>query len=300
MRPLFIVCFLVLDLLASDSVSIQSNEMRNLQTMVRGLSASAKKLQRDQFQLRQQLKAQGRRLDTLSRSTTENRIRIGRTTDDVTSSLEKTGKTNEARFAELGGLVSKSRIQWIVGTLAVCALSAVGFILVRRRLSSSKREIEQTIAATRKSLEEESVKLDSKLAEVLGSQLQLQKALPQDSNRDVAGKPYGHTLALRVADEVVRMRRNIALMDPNTRGIKQLSGSVTRLQDNLHSLGYETPNMLNKKYDEGMKVAANFVPDASLRLGDQIITRIIKPQVNYKGVMIQSAQVEVSIPAQQP
>jgi hypothetical protein len=52
--------------------------------------------------------------------------------------------------------------------------------------------------------------------------------------------------------------------------------------------------MLNKPYNDGMKVQANFRPDDSLKDGEQVITRIIKPQVNYGGVMIQSAQIEVS------
>ena len=44
-----------------------------------------------------------------------------------------------------------------------------------------------------------------------------------------------------------------------------------------------------------MKVSANFRPDETLKNGEQVITRIIKPQVNFKDVMIQSAQVEVSV-----
>jgi len=44
-----------------------------------------------------------------------------------------------------------------------------------------------------------------------------------------------------------------------------------------------------------MKVSANFRPDENLKQGEQVITRIIKPQVNFKGVMIQAAQVEVSV-----
>jgi hypothetical protein len=44
-----------------------------------------------------------------------------------------------------------------------------------------------------------------------------------------------------------------------------------------------------------MKVSAKFKPDATLKRGEQIITRIIKPQVNYNNVIIQEAQVEVSV-----
>ena len=53
--------------------------------------------------------------------------------------------------------------------------------------------------------------------------------------------------------------------------------------------------MLGKTYNEGMKVVANFIPDESLPEGEEKITRIIKPQVNFKGTMIQSAQIEVSL-----
>ena len=52
--------------------------------------------------------------------------------------------------------------------------------------------------------------------------------------------------------------------------------------------------MLGKQYTPGMKAAVTFVTDATLEAGQQIITRIIKPQVNYKQIMIQAAQIEVS------
>ena len=43
-----------------------------------------------------------------------------------------------------------------------------------------------------------------------------------------------------------------------------------------------------------MNLEANFVFNEDIEKGSQIITRIIKPQINYKGKMIQGAQVEVS------
>ena len=58
--------------------------------------------------------------------------------------------------------------------------------------------------------------------------------------------------------------------------------------------GYEIVDMLGKPYNEGMKAIANFVLDESLEEGQQIITGIAKPQINYKGVMIQAAQITVS------
>ena len=85
-------------------------------------------------------------------------------------------------------------------------------------------------------------------------------------------------------------------MDANTKGLKQLSASVKRIEDNFAANGYDMPELINKSFNSGMKlIISNSVPDENLNEGEEIITKIIKPQVNYKGVMIQSAQVEVSV-----
>jgi hypothetical protein len=38
----------------------------------------------------------------------------------------------------------------------------------------------------------------------------------------------------------------------------------------------------------------NFITDENLTAGRKIITSVIKPQVNFNGVLIQRAQVDVS------
>ena len=103
-----------------------------------------------------------------------------------------------------------------------------------------------------------------------------------------------HSLALKVADEIIRIEINLAKMDPAVKGYKQLSKAVERIRTNFAANGYEIVDMLGQPYHEGMKVVANFVTDESLAEGAQIITGITKPQINYNGVMIQSAQITVS------
>jgi hypothetical protein len=44
-----------------------------------------------------------------------------------------------------------------------------------------------------------------------------------------------------------------------------------------------------------MKAIASFKPDDAMAPGEQRITRIIKPQVNFNGQMIQAAEIEVSV-----
>lgn len=101
-------------------------------------------------------------------------------------------------------------------------------------------------------------------------------------------------LAFKVADEITRMRQRIATMPSDINGITQLSKSLDRLEDELNILKFEMPVLLNKPYDNGMTVKARFIPSESMKTGERIITKIIKPQINYKGQLIQIAEVEVS------
>ena len=103
-----------------------------------------------------------------------------------------------------------------------------------------------------------------------------------------------HSFAKRVADEIVRITTNLLRMDNSIKGYKQLSASVRKLEHSLNANNYELESLLNKPYDNGMNLQANFVIDESLKEGESIITRIVKPQINYKGKLIQAAQVEVS------
>lgn len=103
-----------------------------------------------------------------------------------------------------------------------------------------------------------------------------------------------HSLIKTLADRITFMEMTLYKMDKNVRGYKQLSKSIVQMKDNLKANGYELVEMLGKPYNDGMKVIANFIEDEELKEDMQIITSIIKPQINYKGIMIQSAQITVS------
>jgi len=103
-----------------------------------------------------------------------------------------------------------------------------------------------------------------------------------------------NSLAFKVADEILRMRQRLASMPSEINGITQLSKSLDRLEAELNILGFELPVLLNKPYDDGMTVKARFIPSGNMQSGEQIITKVIKPQINYKGQLIQIAEVEVS------
>ena len=135
--------------------------------------------------------------------------------------------------------------------------------------------------------------MDNKLVELLETQLKLQQETTK-SQPIASNEKADHSLALKVADEIIRIQKNLSRMDESTKGLKQLNSSVQRIQDNFASNGYELVDMLGKEYNEGMKATVNFVQDEDFEPSKRIITRIIKPQVNFKGTMIQTAQIEVT------
>jgi hypothetical protein len=99
---------------------------------------------------------------------------------------------------------------------------------------------------------------------------------------------------IKVANEIIRMRHRLSLMTSEINGSLQFQKSLDRLEEELNILGFEIPELLNKFYDDGMTIKARFIPSGNRKAGERIITKVIKPQINYKGQLIQMAEVEVS------
>lgn len=208
--------------------------------------------------------------------------------ESVNSRIDSTDSRVEAGEASLADRTAWGMAAVAAIVVAVVALSVILSRRIRRGTSTidEVRKAQQALGAAQTRMQEESVKLDSKLLDIAARQMEA--AAP------AAGADIDHSLALKVADEVVRIELNLSRMDQSIRGYKQLSKAVQRIKDNFAANGYEIVEMLGKPYDEGMKVTANFVPDETLEQGAQVITGITKPQVNYNGRMIQAAQITVS------
>lgn len=188
----------------------------------------------------------------------------------------------------------RNRTLWI-GIMAVALLIfiiGVAYQLTKRiKLGNTSidevRKAQEALQLAQTKMQEESVKLDDKLLEMFDKQISTTLKVVGTDKPD-------HSLALKVADEIVRIELNMSRMDSSIKGYKQLAKAVERIKDNFKANGYEIIDMLGKPYNEGMKVTANFVADEELEEGKQIITGITKPQINYNGQMIQAAQITVS------
>lgn len=206
--------------------------------------------------------------------------------NELTNQINANSENTALKFSDFDRSLSRNTLYWVIAVLVIGIFSLGTFLILKNNLKSDKTKIFESISKTRKDLENEAIRLDEKLVSVMESQLQL---MSKESSTE-----SDHSLALKVADEIVRIEKNIRQMDKDTRGLKQLTKAVERIKDNFAANGYEMVELMGKSYFDGIKADVLFKSDPTLKKNEQIITRIIKPQINYKGVMIQQAQIEVS------
>jgi len=208
------------------------------------------------------------------------------------NSLSSLKKDTDQELNNISIQIDKKVIYFIISILLIISFIISVFLILRKRIFKQSSNTFDAISKAQKQMEEESLKLDNKLIDLLEKQTQLETEKISSKN-EVA--EIDHSLALKVADEIIRIEKNLSRMDEKVKGHKQLKASVRRIKNNFSAKGYEIVDMIGMKYDTGMKVTANFVPDKNLEKDEQIISRIIKPQINFNDKMIQSAQIEVSL-----
>jgi len=270
------------------------NEIKPITEKVKTLQSENSKLKSEIGTLKSKISTANKNIDSLQSQTQKNSNAVSQTANDLGTKIQETETSSKNSISKLDKDVNTNRLYWIIATLLTLILGGLIYWLLGKRIATSQTDVESQIRKTKKSLEEESLKLDSKLVEVLDTQLKLKQEEKQivsvNSNTEI-----DHSLALKVADEIVRMQKNISKMDEETKGLKPLVKGIERIQANFASNGYEMVNLLNKDYDERMNIdVINFITDENLTEGRKIITSVIKPQVNYNGVLIQRAQVDVS------
>lgn len=285
---MFLCCFFTLYVKSNDSLKIAV-----LQKEVYNLKYAVSNLQRENRIIRDLYKEQKSDIDSLQNTQMQLDEELGALAQKMGTDLSETNKKLEASASSLNASINSRT--WLTSSglvIALVLLFVVYYILKKKILHGSTsmdkiKAAQESLETAQKAMHEESVKLDNKLVELLDKQVVLQSQNNINDQQD-------HTLALKVADEIVRIETNLSRMDESIKGHKQLKKAVERIRANFMANGYEIVDMLGKPYVEGMKATPNFIPDETLKEGEQIITGIIKPQINYKGIMIQSAQITVS------
>jgi len=230
-------------------------------------------------------------IDSLKNEVKLNSDAINKTEEQLRGKIDKTNEnlTTKADESEV-----KSKTLW--GIIAMTILILIGlltYFLLHKRIKTGNANVEALKEKAEKINEDILNQLSLEIVEMQKISQSL-KTLSESSEQNGNKSETDHSLIKTLADRITFMEMTLYRMDPKVRGYNQLSRSIQQMKDNFLANGYEIVDMLGKPYHDGMKVIANFKEDDNLEPGSQIITGIIKPQINYNGEMIQAAQITVS------
>jgi hypothetical protein len=249
-------------------------------------------------------------IENLKQKIQNNSMAISQAEKQLGNQIREFGDKNEGKITEVSESLSKNSLYGIIGFLLAILLTGLFYWLLSKRQKTDKTELDgklenktsilksdviTEIERTKKELQQENIKLDLKLIEVLESQLNRNKNTNEVNNSD-GNITIDHSIPLKVADEITRINAYANTLDPNSQDAKALKSSVKRLINTFKASQYEIIDLLGQKYDDGMKISViSYIPDEKIKKGEEVISRIIKPLVKYKGEQIQAAQVDVSI-----
>lgn len=253
-----------------------------LQGEVKKLQSKVNTLALDLKNARESINEQADYAVTLNKGITQNADNLQIAADSLSRKLEATDENLSLQSESL----DKATLWGIITGLVILIVSLVISIVLHKR---GNNRIEE--------LKAQAEKLNEKIVSQFTTEVsELQKISASLSGLASAGSSTDgdHDLIKTLADRITFMEMTLYKMDKSIRGHKHLTKTLSQMKDNLLASGYEIVDMLGKSYHPGMKVTANFIDDESLEEGAQIITSIIKPQINYRGQAIQTAQITVS------
>jgi|GEM_PF-2430971 hypothetical protein len=250
-----------------------------------------------------------KQIDSLENKTAENKFAISQTKIDLANEITQSGLTRDGKIASVSKDLSKNSLYGIIGVLLAVLLSGVLFFFWKVRQDKDKSEL------TNK-LDNSKLELNKEIQNTKSSLSTLEQKLFEEYNKQVAGieqlflsiselnkgkspdsiKEQDHSLTLKVADEVTRINAFANTLDPTKQEAIALKGSVKRIIDNFKVNNYEIVNLLGQNYDERLNIeVVGEEIDPTLKAGEEIISKVIKPLVKFNGKQIQAAQVEISI-----
>lgn len=273
----------------NDTILQLQRQVENLEKLNSRLSRQVEKANASIRRLESKISSASDSLSAMKQDLARTNSNIMTMSDKLEQQISQLSDRTDSGFSGLNSSIKHNTLIFII--IAIIGIILVPVVLITwfgKKLSSLKRKLSAQMEDNTGEIREEIKKLDN---QVFWS---LDMLKGQDAGEQKEPENEDHSLALKVADEIIRIQKNINGMDPETKGIKQMEFALERIRDNFRDKGYEIVDMLNKPYEEGMLVTAKFIKDENLQPGDKIITRIIKPQVKYNEIIIQDAEVEVS------
>lgn len=274
----------------NDSLSICFDRIQASNAIIQTLEQENDVLKSEVITLHTTNSEQSAEIDSLESVIAETNNSVNALADSLNINIATTREQIQTHSDSLNATIAKKSQTglWISIILAVI-IAAISFIF--GKLIAKRRDEVSSLSAKADRFNEEIV---SRLTSEMSDMQSLSKQIGAIASASVANPDVEQKLITTLADRITFMEMTLYKMDSSVRGHRKLSISIKQMKDNLLANGYEIVDMLGKDYHDGMRVIANFTEDENLPQGKQIITGIIKPQINYHGKMIQSAQITVS------
>lgn len=276
-----------------DSKQIElEKQVRLLKTEISTLKQNQQSSNGKISDLSNTISAQSRSIDSLRKDISKVNEQMKQTSSDMKKDISDTNDNiNYKEKAMMSAINTKSVYAGLIGLLAL-VLSVVIFIIYRRRVNQSTLDlnnIDSQITSLKNEqhrLEENIIASNDKLISAIEKQAVVVKTQDEIKDQD-------HSLALAVANELTRIQQNLNFMDPTVKGVSQLKNRAKAIMTTLNSKQYDIPDLLGKVYNEGDNIIATMELNEDMKEGTNRIKRVIRPQVSYKGKLIQAAEVFV-------
>lgn len=286
---------LLLFLLASISIFAQTEtvtkedlvkELQPLKTSIQTLQNENNKLKIEVGSLKTKISDANKTIVSLQKQTQTNSTAISQTANELGVKISATETNANQKISEIGNSLSTKTRYGIIGVLIAILISGLLYWLLSKRQQADKNLLSNIINSTKTELNQESAKLDGQLLYVIEKQLKVVDKLNAIEPR------IDHTFHKNSANELQRISNYANSLDPKSQEAVALQGSLGRLRNYFNSSDYEITDFTGKDYDERipMKIKDTFFEE-TLKKGSEIITRTLKPQIKYKGEVIQEAEV---------
>ena len=269
----------------TDSLNLKIRDLRQenivLKQKLASIEAQVSEQNSEVSNLSNKMNANSSEIDSLKSSTNLNAENIKQTADELGIRLKTQSDSLSTSITNLNKSVSYRTACIICICVVLLLIMALCIWLARKKTSTTDNSI-KLLRDAQKTLEEQSLKLDNQLLEIL------EKKMHAVSEVTLVNSEPDHSLPLKVADEIVRIQNNIDRMNPSDKNVSRLNKALERMKSSFTAYGYEIVDMRGQEYTDNMPFEARFIPDTDIEEGKRIISGMDRLMVRYNGKMIQA------------